>query len=191
MKIGLYFGSFNPVHVGHLIIANYAAYNTDLDKVWMVISPRNPLKPSASLLNEYDRLHLMELAIREEPKLRASNIEFSLPRPSYTIDTLAYLTEKYPMQQFGVILGSDSFENLPRWKNYEMILKHFPLYVYPRAGHDLKRGAGGKVTLMDAPLLEISSTMIRRMIREEKSVRFMVPDNVYEYIKDNNYYKGK
>ena len=123
MKIGLYFGSFNPVHVGHLIIASHMAYATDLEQVWLVVSPRNPLKPAGSLLNEYDRLHLLQLAIEKEPRFRASDIEFSLPRPSYTIDTLTYLGEKYPEHVFSVIMGSDSLENLNRWKNYEVLVE--------------------------------------------------------------------
>ncbi|GAA4300345.1 nicotinate (nicotinamide) nucleotide adenylyltransferase [Compostibacter hankyongensis] len=189
MKVGLYFGSFNPVHTGHLIIANFVAYNTDVDSVWFVISPQNPLKPSASLLNEYDRLHLVSLAIENEPRLRASNVEFSLPRPSYTIDTLTYLREKYPDYEFVVILGSDSLENLPRWKNHELILRDYALYVYTRPGHPSPSHLGDSVTVLSAPLLDLSASAIRRMIREEKSVRYMVPDNVYEYIKTNHYYR--
>ncbi|MHB1922222.1 MAG: nicotinate (nicotinamide) nucleotide adenylyltransferase, partial [Chitinophagaceae bacterium] len=189
MKIGLYFGSFNPIHIGHLIIANYLAYNTDLDKVWLVVSPQNPLKPTSALLNEYDRLHLVELAIQDEPRLRASNIEFSLPKPSYTIDTLTYLSEKYPMQQFGVIMGSDSFENLPKWKNYQQILEHYPLYLYQRPGHEIKYNPGENITRIDAPFLDISSTRLRQMIRDNKSIRFLVPDRVANYIQANKYYR--
>src|SRR6201987_1840618 len=124
MNIGLFFGSFNPIHIGHLIIANHVAQETDLNQVWFVVSPQNPLKASGSLLNEYHRLHLVKVAIEEENKLRASDIEFHLPKPSYTVDTLAYLKEKFPQHQFSIIMGSDSFSNLINWKNYEVIAKN-------------------------------------------------------------------
>lgn len=189
MKIGLYFGSFNPVHVGHLIIAGHMAYQTDLEQVWLVLSPRNPLKPAGSLLNEYDRLHLLRLAVETEPRFRASDIEFSLPRPSYTIDTLTYLVEKYPEHAFSVIMGSDSLENLNRWKNYQLLLARFPIYVYQRPGHPPREFPGGKITLCDAPLLDISSSGIRKLIRQGIPVRYMVPDNVYEYMIANRYYR--
>jgi len=187
MKIGLYFGSFNPIHTGHLIIANYVAYNTDLDKVWLVVSPHNPLK--RSLLNEHNRLHLVELGVTGESKLRASNIEFTLPRPSYTIDTLTYLSEKFPTQEFTVIMGSDSFQNITRWKNYEQLIKHYPIYVYQRPGHEITETYGAQVEILKAPLLDISATSIRQWIREGKSIRYLVPDNVAAYISENNYYK--
>jgi nicotinate-nucleotide adenylyltransferase len=189
MRIGLYFGSFNPVHVGHLIIANFVAYNTDLDQVWMVLSPQNPLKVSASMLDEYDRLHLLELAIEREPRLKASHVEFSLPRPSYTIDTLTYLREKHPEHQFAVVMGSDSLENLPKWKNYKVLLKGYPIFVYRRPGHEPVDYPGAQITVCDAPLLEISASRIRKMIREQRSVRYLVPENVYEYILANRYYQ--
>ncbi|HVB02109.1 MAG TPA: nicotinate (nicotinamide) nucleotide adenylyltransferase [Chitinophagaceae bacterium] len=189
MRIGLYFGSFNPVHNGHLIIASYAAYNTDLDKVWLVVSPQNPLKPSATLLNEHDRYHLVELAVRDEPKLKASNVEFSLPKPSYTVDTLTFLSEKYPDHQFSVIMGSDSFKNLAKWKNTDQILANYPIYVYNRPHHELPSSTSGAIIILDAPLLDISSSLIRRLIRERKSIRFFLPDSVATYITDNNYYR--
>jgi nicotinate-nucleotide adenylyltransferase len=189
MKIGLYFGSFNPIHTGHLIIANYVAYNTDLDKVWLVVSPQNPLKPAGSLLNEHNRFHLVELAIKDEPKLRASNIEFSLPRPSFTIDTLTYLTEKFPTQQFTIIMGSDSFQNITRWRNYQQIIRHYPIYVYLRPGHEVTETHGAQVEILKAPMLDISSTDIRKWIQEGKSIRYLVPDNVVAYMAENNYYK--
>jgi len=189
MKIGLYFGSFNPIHIGHLIIANHVAYHTDLDKVWLVVSPQNPLKPSSTLLNEHHRFHLVELAVKDEPRLRASNIEFSLPRPSFTVDTLAYLSEKFPTQQFTIIMGSDSFQNISRWKNYQHLVKHYPFYVYRRPGHEIKETYGARVEVLDAPLLDISSTNIRQWIKEDKSIRFLVPDDVVAYIAANNYYK--
>ncbi|WP_341834025.1 nicotinate (nicotinamide) nucleotide adenylyltransferase [Chitinophaga pollutisoli] len=189
MKIGLYFGSFNPVHTGHMIIANYMAYNTDLDKVWLIVSPHNPLKESASLLNEHHRLHLTEVAVDGEPKLRVSNIEFSLPRPSFTIDTLTYLTEKFPTQQFAVIMGSDSFQNIPRWKNYRQLLDNYEIYIYNRSQHPVTDTFGANCRIVDAPLLELSSSRIRQLIKEGKSARYMVPDAVWKYIQENNYYK--
>ncbi|WPV68721.1 nicotinate (nicotinamide) nucleotide adenylyltransferase [Chitinophaga sp. LS1] len=189
MKIGLYFGSFNPIHTGHMIIANFVAYHTDLDKVWLVVSPQNPLKASASLLNEHNRFHLVELAIQDEPKLRASNIEFSLPRPSFTVDTLAYLTEKFPTQEFVIIMGSDSFQNISRWRNYQHIVRNYPIYVYKRPGHEVTETHGATVKILEAPMLDISATDIRNWIKEGKSIRYMVPDNVVAYITTNNYYK--
>jgi nicotinate-nucleotide adenylyltransferase len=189
MRIGLYFGSFNPVHVGHLIIASHMAYRTDLEQVWLVVSPRNPLKPAGSLLNEYDRLHLLQLAVDKEPRLRVSDIEFSLPRPSYTIDTLTYAAEKYPEHAFSVIMGSDSLENLNRWKNYEVLLERYPVYVYQRPGHPVREFLSGDIRVSDAPLLDISSSMIRKLIGQGISVRYMVPDNVYEYMIANRYYR--
>lgn len=189
MNIGLYFGSFNPIHVGHLIIAHHMAYHTGLDEVWLVVSPQNPLKPAGSLLNEYDRLHLVKLAIEKEPRLRASQIEFSLPRPSYTIDTLTYLEEKHPEHRFSVIMGSDSLENLARWKNYRQLLERFPIYVYLRPGHPPKPFDEGRIIIAEAPLLDISSSHIRQMIRQDISVRFMLPDNVYDYVLENRYYR--
>ena len=189
MKIGLYFGSFNPIHTGHMIIANFMAYHTGLDKVWLVVSRHDPLKASSSLLNEHHRLHLAEMAVQDEPRLRVSNIEFSLPRPSFTIDTLTYLTEKFPTQEFVVIMGSDSFQNISRWKNYEQLIAHYPVYVYNRPGHPVTETYGANVQIVDAPLLEISSSNIRKWIQEGKSIRYMVPDNVWKYISENNYYR--
>lgn len=189
MKIGLYFGSFNPIHVGHLIIANHMAYQTDLDKVWFVLSPQNPLKPSHGLLNEYHRLHLIEKAIGHETRLLASNVEFSLPRPSYTIHTLTYLSEKYPLQEFVVIMGSDSFQNIKRWKNYEQILAHYPIYIYQRPGFEVQAPPGARIQVLDAPLLNVSSSHIRNLIQSGKSARFLVPDDAYEYILANHYYQ--
>src|ERR1700694_5928970 len=136
MQIGVYFGSFNPIHHGHLIIANYILQESSLDQIWFIVSPQNPLKPAGTLLNEYHRLFLVNVAIEGEKKLKASDIEFKLPRPSYTTDTLAYLQEKYPDHQFAVIMGSDSFQNLPKWKNYTHILQNYPVYVYRRPHHE-------------------------------------------------------
>ena len=192
MKIGLYFGSFNPVHVGHLIIANHIVNETDCDQVWLVVSPRNPLKNPGSLLNEYDRLHLVNLAIGEFSALRSSNIEFSLPRPSYTIDTLTYLEEQHPHDTFAVIMGSDSLCNLPRWKNHDLLLEKYPLYVYLRPGFtppELLLGKG-RITICSAPLLDISSTIIRKLIQSGKSARYLVPEKAFTYMMENNYYRS-
>lgn len=165
------------------------AYNSDLDRVWLVLSPQNPLKSSAGLLNEYDRLHLLRLAVEDETRLRASDIEFSLPRPSYTIDTLTYVQERYPEHHFAIIMGSDSLQNLPRWKNYEQLIKNCPIFVYPRPGHEIDHGKYSSINVVKAPFLDISSSLIRKMISEEKSVRYMVPDKVFDYLSDNHYYR--
>lgn len=190
MHIGLYFGSFNPIHTGHLIIANHIVENSDIDKIWFVVSPHNPLKDSHSLLNEYDRLHLVQLAIEDNTRFRASNVEFSLPKPSFTIDTLAYLSERFPLEQFSVIMGSDSFQNIHRWKNYEQLLKNYKIIVYKRPGFEVTDTHGGNVTILNAPLLEISATFIRKQIRESKSINYLVPEKVCQYIADNGYYKN-
>lgn len=190
MKIGLYFGSFNPVHIGHLIIANHAVNETDLNQVWFVVSPQNPFKQSSSLLNEYHRLHLIKSAIDGEKGLRASNVEFSLPKPSYTIDTLAYLKEKFPTFHFSLLMGSDGFKNLDKWKNFEAIVKNYPIYIYKRAGFDITDTHGAKINILEtAPLLEISSTKIRELIKQKKSIRFLVPDVVKEEIELAGYYR--
>ena len=190
MKVGLYFGSFNPVHIGHLIIASHLAHTTDLEQVWFVVSPQNPFKKSAGLLNEYQRLHLINIAIEGEKCLKASNIEFSLPKPSYTSNTLIYLAEKYPQHHFCIIMGSDGFQNLDKWKNPEMIIRDYPLYIYKRPGFEITNYRGARVTVLDAPLLDISSTRIREMIRSGQSVRYLVPDMVNEEIEKSGYYKS-
>ena len=190
MRIGLYFGSFNPIHNGHLIIANHVRQQADLQQVWFVISPQNPLKPSTALLNEYHRFALVQLAIDDEKGLKASDIEFKLPRPSYTADTLAYLQEKYPQHEFSIIMGSDSFQNLSKWKNPEYILKHHKVYVYKRPGFEIEKSSqNNSVQVLNAPLLEISATHIRDNIQSGKSIRFLVPDKVKEEIEKNNYYR--
>lgn len=189
MHIGLYFGSFNPIHIGHLIVASHIIENVDIDKIWFVISPHNPLKESHSLLNEYDRLHLVNLAIEENNKFRASNVEFHLPKPSYTIDTLTYLSEKFPLEKFSVIMGSDSFQNIHRWKNYEQLIAKYHIIVYDRPGFEITETHGANLTRVQAPLLEISSTFIRKQIKEGKSVRYIMPDAVAKYITESGYYK--
>jgi nicotinate-nucleotide adenylyltransferase len=189
MKIGLYFGSFNPVHIAHLIIANHILNETDIEKVWFVVSPQNPFKSESNLLNEYHRLHLVRLATEDDNRVKASDIEFGLPKPSYTTNTLAYLAEKHPEHQFGIIMGSDSFQNLHKWKNYQVIVKNYPVYVYLRQGFAIENHAGANLHILDAPLLQLSATAIRKYIKEGKSVRYMVPENVREEIERGRYYK--
>jgi len=189
MKIGLYFGSFNPVHIGHLIIAEHVLNYADVKQVWMVVSPQNPLKVSATLLNEYNRLHLVQIAVERTNNLRASKVEFSLPKPSYTVDTLAYLKEKYPQHEFSIVMGSDSFCNLEKWKNYEVIIKNHLILVYERPNFIIDNKVGARIQILDAPLLEISATHIRKLIKEGKSIRFLLPDIVKEEIEINHYYK--
>lgn len=190
MKVGLYFGSFNPIHHGHLLIASYILNHTDLKQVWFVVSPQNPLKPAASLLNEYHRLYLVRLAIEGENNLKASDIEFKLPKPSYTANTLAYLQEKYPNHQFSIIMGSDSFQNLPKWKNAEWLLGNFPIYVYRRPAFESLPiyPAAKEIHELDAPLLPISSTGIRKDLKAKRSIRYLVPENVRAEIERNGYY---
>ncbi len=189
MKVGLYFGSFNPVHVAHLIIANHILNETDIEKVWFVVSPQNPFKEESNLLNEYHRLQLVRIATEDDTRIKASDIEFKLPKPSYTTATLAYLADKYPEHEFCIIMGSDSFQNLHKWKNYEVIVKNYPLYVYKRPGFEAKNNIEADLHVLDAPLLQLSSTQLRKYIKEGKSVRYMIPDKVLEEIEKGGYYK--
>ena len=191
MKVGLFFGSFNPIHIGHLAIANYIVEYSDLDELWLVLSPQNPLKKKNSLLNEYDRLKMVELALEGNEKIKASDIEFRLPKPSFTIDTLTYLKERNPNNEFVLIAGTDNFESFHKWKNYEEILKHNQIYVYPRPGYDLgdyKNHPSLKV--IDAPLMEISSSFIRKAIQANKDVRYFLPEKIYHYIQEKHFYKN-
>jgi nicotinate-nucleotide adenylyltransferase len=188
-KIGLFFGSFNPIHIGHLIIANIMAENTDLSKVWFVVSPQNPFKPSKGLLHEFDRYDMVKAAIADHYKLEVSDVEFNLPKPSYTIHTLAYLTEKFPGKEFKVIIGEDNLETFVKWKNHEQILVQFGLYVYPRphvTNSELKRHPN--VKMIEAPLLDISATYIRNCIKSNKSIRYLVPESVEQLIRLKHYY---
>lgn len=190
MKTGLFFGSFNPVHTGHMIIAQYMAEFTDLEQVWLVVSPHNPLKASHSLAPDYDRLHLTHLAIGDHPRIKASDIEFHLPRPSYTVDTLAYLREKYPDREFVLLMGGDNLATLHKWKNYEILLRDYQIYVYKRPGYPPGELAEHPhVVLFDAPLLEISATFIRQCRREGKSIRYLVPDDVNAYLETSHLYR--
>ena len=188
MRIGLYFGSFNPVHTGHCIIASYICNYTEIDQVWFVVSPQNPFKASQTLLNEYHRLHLVQLATDGDNRLIASDIEFKLPRPSYTVDTLTYLNERNPGNQYSVIVGSDSFQNLNKWKNGEIILNEYALFVYPRPGFLVESNHQGNVHLVEAPLLDISSTQIRQLIKAKKSIRYLVPEPVRVELERTGYY---
>lgn len=189
MKIGLYFGSFNPVHAGHLIIANHILNESVLEKVWFIVSPQNPFKTSSALLNEYNRLHLLKLATEDDPRIKVSDIEFSLTRPSYTSFTLTHLEERYPEHEFSIIMGSDSFQNLHKWKNFEFIVKNYAIYVYQRSGFQTDNLLKANLTLVNAPLLQISATQIRQLIQNGKSIRYMVPEKVREEIEKGHYYK--
>lgn len=190
MKIGLFFGSFNPIHTGHMIIANHMVEYTDLSQVWMVVSPHNPLKEKASLANDNDRLHLVQLAIGDNPRLRASNVEFSLPVPSYTIDTLTHLREMYPKKEFVLIMGGDNLDSIEKWKNYELLLSDYDIYIYRRPGFEnSKHTDNPRIRIVDAPMLDISATFIRNAIRSGKSVRYLVPDAVYDYLENSVMYR--
>jgi nicotinate-nucleotide adenylyltransferase len=190
-KIGLFFGSFNPVHVGHLIIANYMAEYTDLDEVWLVVTPQNPLKKKRTLANNYDRLHLVNLAIEGNPLLKASNIEFGLPQPSYTIDTLTYLKEKHPDDQFTLIMGGDNLRSLPRWKNYEILLRDYRIFVYSRPGYELGPlvAEDNVQVFTEVPQMSISASFIRKSLQSGKSVRYMLSDAVHDYLMETNLYR--
>jgi len=189
MRVGLFFGSFNPVHSGHLIIANHILNESGLERLWFIVSPQNPFKQGSSLLNEYDRLHLLKLATEDDSRIKISDIEFNLPRPSYTSKTLSHLHEKHSDHHFSIIMGSDSFQNLHKWNNYEFIVKNYPIYVYRRVGFEIENQIKARLNIVDAPLLQISATQIRQLIKAGKSIRYMVPDKVRDEIEKYNYYK--
>lgn len=190
MKIGLFFGSFNPIHIGHLAIANYMVEFTDLDKVWFVISPHNPLKQKSTLLPDIQRLQMVRMAIEFDNRFKASNIEFDLPQPSYTINTLAYLKEKYPENEFVLIMGADGLSTFTKWKNYKELISNYQRYIYPRPNTSdelLQHIENGKV--VNAPLIEISSTFIRNSIAAGKDVRYFLPEKVWQYIDEMNFFR--
>ncbi len=191
MKIGLFFGSFNPIHIGHVIIANCMLAYSDLDEIWMVVTPHNPHKNKSSLLNDYHRLEMVHLALKEYKSIKASDIEFSLPKPSYTINTLSYLKEKYPKEEFCLIMGMDNLENLHKWKNYEQILENHFIYVYPRVGsNEIKLKNHTKIkSIEEVPIIQLSSTFIRKLMTNKKDFRSFLPEAVYQYIEKGNYYR--
>lgn len=192
MKIGLYFGTFNPIHVGHLIIANHMAEHADLDQVWMVVTPHNPLKKKDTLLDDYHRLQMVHLATDSFEKLKPSDIEFKLSQPNYTVNTLVHLQERYPNHEFSLIMGEDNLKTLHKWKNYEVILENYDIYVYPRISSEvenLELKNHPKIHLIDAPIVEISSTFIRNNIKDGKNIQPLLPEKVWEYIDHNNFYK--
>ncbi len=191
MNIGLYFGSFNPIHFGHLIIANEVLNETSLEKIWMIVSPQNPLKNNTALLNEYDRLQLVRLAIDGDNRIKAVDIEFKLPKPSFSINTLVYLKEKYPQHNFSIIMGSDSFQNIENWKNYSEIISNYPIVVYKRPGFKILKTFNASISVLDTPLLEISASKIRTAIKNGKSIRYLVPENVLEEIISRRFYRKK
>jgi len=189
-KIGLFFGSFNPIHIGHLIIAGYMTNFTDLEEVWLVVSPQNPLKAKKGLADMYDRLEMAHLATEAAEKIRVSDIEFKLPQPSYTVDTLAHLQEKYPAREFVLIMGADNLASIKKWKNYEVLLNNYAIYVYPRPGTDLSEWVNHpSITLTATPQMEISSTFVRSALKENKNIQFFVPDNVIAFMDSKNMYR--
>ena len=191
MNIGLYFGSFNPIHIGHLIIVNHVLNETSIEKVWFVVSPQNPFKENKNLLNEFDRLHLVRMATENDNRIKCSEIEFTLPKPSYTSTTLTVMSEKYPDHRFSIIMGSDSYQNLSKWKNYQTIIDNYDIYVYKRKDHQIEDKEGKKPFVLTAPLIEISASQIRENIKAGKSIRYLVPENVREEIETRKFYKQK
>jgi nicotinate-nucleotide adenylyltransferase len=189
MKIGLFFGSFNPVHVGHLTIANYMVEFTGLDKVWFVISPQNPLKKRDTLLEDHKRRTLLEIAIGDDDRFRICDIEFRMPVPSYTVDTLAYLGELHPQHTFALIMGADGLLTFHKWKNYAFIQEHYVRYVYPRPGFEVKPEDHENIMLVDAPRIEISSTFIRQALKKKTDIRHFLPYKVYQYITEMHFYE--
>ncbi|MDZ4749721.1 MAG: nicotinate (nicotinamide) nucleotide adenylyltransferase [Saprospiraceae bacterium] len=190
-RIGLFFGSFNPIHTGHLIIAEYMASRTDLEQVWFVVSPHNPLKLRSTLANDFDRLHMVQLAIDDNARLKASNIEFSLPKPSYTIDTMVYLHEKYPQHHFSLIMGSDNLGSIGKWKNYDLLLERYTIHVYKREGIPIDQSLvpAKDIRIYDVPMLDISSTYIRQSVADGLSIRYMVPDSIYQFLDGSRLYR--
>jgi nicotinate-nucleotide adenylyltransferase len=192
-KVGLFFGSFNPIHIGHLILANYILENTDMTELWFVVSPQNPFKEKKTLLKDYHRYNMVQLALENYPKMRASNVEFSLPTPSYTTHTLAYLKEKYPENSFSLIMGEDNLKSLPKWKNFESLIKNNQIIVYPRISAEKQEDITlnqENIHRISAPIIELSATEIRAMIKQGKNVRPMLPPEVFDFIDGSDFYKG-
>ena len=192
MTIGLYFGTFNPIHVGHLIIANHIVEHTNLDKIWFVVTPHNPLKNKKTLLDNYQRLEMVHMATSPYDKLGVSNIEFGLPQPNYTINTLEHIKEKHPNYTFALIMGEDNLKSLHKWKNYELLLENYEIYVYPRVTKlsDNNLSNHSSIHFVDAPIVEISSTHIRKNIKDGKNVEPLLPHSVWKYIDEMNFYKN-
>lgn len=192
-QIGLFFGSFNPIHIGHIILANHILEYSNLDEIWFVVTPHNPFKEKKTLLNDQNRLYMVELALKNYPNMKASNIEFSLPQPSYTIDTLAYLKERHPSYTFSLIMGEDNLSGLQKWKNADVLIAHYPIYVYPRLTETTSAGKKllelPTIQKIDAPIIELSATQIRNMIKENKNVRPMLPSEVFDYLDGSSFYK--
>ena len=192
MKIGLYFGSFNPIHIGHLIIANQLVENSDLDQIWFVVTPHNPFKKKSTLLDNYQRLEMVYLATKDYDTLKESDIEFNLPQPNYTVNTLVHLTEKYPKHDFALIMGEDNLKSFHKWKNYQTILEYHSIYVYPRISEgkvDTQFNNHPKITRVDAPIIELSSTRVRKAIKEGKIVKPLLPEHVWAYLDEMNFYR--
>jgi nicotinate-nucleotide adenylyltransferase len=188
--VGLFFGSFNPIHNGHLMLANYMAEFSDLDEVWFVVSPHNPLKEKKTLLGDRDRLYMVELALEGQDRFHVSDIEFRLPKPSFTVDTLVYLNEKHPKKEFSIIMGSDGLPTFHKWKNFQLLSEKYKRYVYPRPGiESIKLSEHKNITLVDAPQMGISSTFIRKAVKEEKQIDYFLPKKVYDYILEMGFYK--
>ena len=192
MKIGLYFGSFNPIHIGHLVIANHLAEYSDLDQIWFVVTPHNPFKKKSSLLDDFQRLEMVYRATQDYTKLKPSDIEFNLPQPNYTINTLVHLQEKHPDYAFSLIMGEDNLKSFHKWKNYELILENHHIYVYPRISKDrveTQFDGHKNIHVIDAPIMMLSSTFIRKSIKAGKNVQPMLPQHVWEYLDEMNFYK--
>lgn len=190
LKTGLFFGSFNPIHSGHLILAEYMVEHAGLKEVWFIVSPQNPLKEKRSLLADHHRLAMVNIAVEDDPRFRSSNIEFNMPQPSYTIDTLTYLTEKYPDRQFVLIGGTDILPSFHKWKNYEELLRQYEIYIYNRPHYEAGQYSGHQnISFFNAPLIEISASFIRDSIKAGKDVRYMLPPKVYEYIREMHFYE--
>ena len=189
MKIGLFFGSFNPIHIGHKVIASYLVDFTDLDKVMFVVSPQNPLKQKISLLDQYHRLQIIRAEIEDNSNLEVSDIEFDMPKPSYTIDTLVRLKEKYPENDYSIIMGSDNLQNFHKWKNYEQILEDYSVYVYPRPGYEISGSHKNIHVIEGVPQMEISSSFIRKAIKEGKDISYLMPEKAWIYTDEMNFYR--